>query len=73
MFSYCCCYWLNPDWRDVAPAGYVVTKPHADRPSPYKLLVEDGLMHDVDPADDDRWCEYVLFRGLQCVFRAGLD
>ncbi|EJD06496.1 uncharacterized protein FOMMEDRAFT_75480 [Fomitiporia mediterranea MF3/22] len=50
-----------------APAiflGYVVTKPHADRPSPYKIMVEDGLMHDIDADDHDRWCEYILYRGL---------
>ncbi|KIY68857.1 hypothetical protein CYLTODRAFT_489477 [Cylindrobasidium torrendii FP15055 ss-10] len=28
--------------------GYIVSKPHAERPSPYKILVEDGRMHDID-------------------------
>ncbi|KZT56946.1 hypothetical protein CALCODRAFT_297578 [Calocera cornea HHB12733] len=44
--------------------GYVVTKPKADRPAPYKYLVEDGRMNDIDENDWDRWCEYVLYRGL---------
>ncbi|KAL5503883.1 CWH43 [Sanghuangporus vaninii] len=50
-----------------APAiflGYVVTKPHASRPAPYRILVEDGRMHDIDSDDLDRWCEYILYRGL---------
>ncbi|KAI6103869.1 Frag1/DRAM/Sfk1 family-domain-containing protein [Pisolithus croceorrhizus] len=44
--------------------GYVVTKPHAPRPAPYDFLVNDGLMYDIDPHDRDRWCEYILYRGL---------
>ncbi|EJU04855.1 hypothetical protein DACRYDRAFT_20468 [Dacryopinax primogenitus] len=44
--------------------GYVVSKPKADRPAPYKYLVEDGRMNDIDEDDWDRWCQYVLYRGL---------
>ncbi|ESK82818.1 calcofluor white hypersensitive protein [Moniliophthora roreri MCA 2997] len=44
--------------------GYVVTKPHSNKPAPYKFLVEDGKMHDIDQFDYDRWCEYILYRGL---------
>jgi hypothetical protein len=44
--------------------GYVVTKPHASRPAPYEILVHDGIVHDIDPQDWDRWCEYILYRGL---------
>jgi hypothetical protein len=47
--------------------GYVVTTPHAERPAPYKYLVEDGLMLDIEPTDLDRWCEYILFRGLHRI------
>ncbi|KAH8117743.1 Frag1/DRAM/Sfk1 family-domain-containing protein [Phellopilus nigrolimitatus] len=50
-----------------APAiflGYVVTKPHAPRPSPYNIMVEDGQIHDIDAFDLDRWCEYIFYRGL---------
>ncbi|THH00526.1 hypothetical protein EW145_g7066 [Phellinidium pouzarii] len=44
--------------------GYVVTKPHAPRPSPYKIIAEDGQLHDIDESDGDRWCEYIFYRGL---------
>ncbi|KAL4074973.1 Frag1/DRAM/Sfk1 family-domain-containing protein [Scleroderma yunnanense] len=50
--------------RPVVFLGYVVTKPHASRPAPYDLLVNDGLTYDIDPHDTDRWCEYILYRGL---------
>lgn len=32
--------------------------------SPYEILIEDGMMHDVDQEDYDRWCEYILYKGL---------
>ncbi|KAF5367533.1 hypothetical protein D9758_003810 [Tetrapyrgos nigripes] len=35
--------------------GYVVSKPHAPRPAPYHLLIEDGKVWDVDEEDFDRW------------------
>jgi len=44
--------------------GYVVTKPHAKRPNPYQIMVEDGNVYDIDDTDSDRWCEYILYRGL---------
>lgn len=44
--------------------GYVVTKPLATRPNPYEILVTDGRVHDIDKDDRDRWCEYILYRGL---------
>ncbi|KAH9810470.1 hypothetical protein DFH28DRAFT_1085703 [Melampsora americana] len=47
--------------------GYVVSKPHAPRPSPYQILVEDGNMLDIERSDFDRWCEYILFCGLRKV------
>ncbi|KDN52169.1 hypothetical protein K437DRAFT_272709 [Tilletiaria anomala UBC 951] len=55
--------WPNP----ALFLGYVVTKPHAERPSPYKILFEDGRIQDVDPTDMDRWCEYIGFRALERV------
>ncbi|KAJ7903628.1 Frag1/DRAM/Sfk1 family-domain-containing protein [Mycena olivaceomarginata] len=39
--------------RPVLFLGYVVTKPHASRPAPYEILVEDG-----------RVCEYIFYRGM---------
>ncbi|KAF8893298.1 Frag1/DRAM/Sfk1 family-domain-containing protein [Mucidula mucida] len=50
--------------RPVIFLGYVVTKPLARRPSPYEILVHDGNVDDVDEEDSDRWCEYILYRGL---------
>ncbi|KAH9945479.1 Frag1/DRAM/Sfk1 family-domain-containing protein [Epithele typhae] len=50
-----------------APAvflGYLVTNPHASRPDPYPIMVEDGRVHDVDDEDLDRWCQYIFYRGL---------
>jgi len=44
--------------------GYVVTNPHASRPSPYQIMVQDGRVHDIDALDFDRWCEYIFYRGL---------
>ncbi|PWN51345.1 hypothetical protein IE53DRAFT_342529 [Violaceomyces palustris] len=45
--------------------GYVVTKAHAERPAPYKILYEDGRIHDVEKTDNMRWCQYLGFRGLE--------
>ncbi|MBW0481764.1 hypothetical protein O181_021479 [Austropuccinia psidii MF-1] len=45
--------------------GYVVSRPHEPRPAPYQILVEDGKMLDIERWDFDRWCEYILFRGLK--------
>lgn len=36
--------WPNP----AIFLGYVITLPHAERPAPYKFLVEDGRMFDID-------------------------
>ncbi|KAJ9479393.1 Protein CWH43 [Pseudozyma hubeiensis] len=47
--------------------GYVVTKPHDERPAPYKILFEDGKMQDVEPTDFGRWCEYLGLRGLERI------
>ncbi|KAJ7219905.1 Frag1/DRAM/Sfk1 family-domain-containing protein [Mycena pura] len=50
--------------RPVLFLGYVVTKPHAQRPAPYEILVQDGRVHDIDQDDLDRWCEYIFYRGM---------
>ncbi|KAJ2352734.1 Protein cwh43 [Coemansia sp. RSA 2618] len=44
--------------------GYVVTKPHAKN---YKILFNGGRMHDIDPTDSDRWCQYIGYRGVKRV------
>ncbi|KAJ1719925.1 Protein cwh43 [Coemansia erecta] len=43
-------------------AGYVVTRPHSKN---YRILFNGGRMHDVDPTDSDRWCQYIGYRGLK--------
>ncbi|KAH6845664.1 Frag1/DRAM/Sfk1 family-domain-containing protein [Chaetomium sp. MPI-CAGE-AT-0009] len=43
--------------------SYLVTNPLEGN---YNTYVSDiSGMHDVDPTDDDRWCEYILFKGLR--------
>lgn len=59
--------------RPLIYLGYAVTAPHAERPAPYQILVEDGLVSDVDPVDLDRWCQYILYRGIHRVGYARLN
>ncbi|CAO1632473.1 unnamed protein product [Parajaminaea phylloscopi] len=47
--------------------GYLVTTPHAPRPNPYRILFEDGRIHDVESVDMDRWCQYIGFRSVSRV------
>lgn len=43
--------------------SYLVTKPLQGN---YNTYVSDKSgMHDVDPSDWDRWCEYILYKGLK--------
>ncbi|KAG7101041.1 Protein CWH43 like protein [Verticillium longisporum] len=45
--------------------SYLVTKPLQGN---YNTYVSDvSGMHDVDPSDWDRWCEYILFKRLKRV------
>ncbi|KAI1349775.1 Frag1/DRAM/Sfk1 family protein [Xylaria sp. FL0043] len=45
--------------------SYLVTKPLKGN---YNTYVSDTSgMHDVDPSDWDRWCEYILYKRLQRV------
>ena len=44
-------------------AGYLVTKPGEEHPI-YRLMVQDGNMKDILPADKYRWCEYIFYRDL---------
>lgn len=50
--------------KPVIYLGYVVTDPHVPRPAPYKIIIEDGKVFDIDKDDTDRWCQYIFFRGL---------
>lgn len=45
--------------------SYLVTKPLEGNYNTY--VSQTSGMHDVDPSDWDRWCEYILFKGLQRV------
>ncbi|RDL31867.1 uncharacterized protein BP5553_09269 [Venustampulla echinocandica] len=44
--------------------SYLVTNPGEGNYNTY--VSETSGMHDIDPADDwDRWCEYILYKGLK--------
>lgn len=51
--------------------SYLVTKPLQGNYNTY--VSETSGMHDVDPTDWDRWCEYILFKGLKRVGYARLS
>lgn len=51
--------------------SYLVTKPLQGNYNTY-VSAKSG-MHDVDPTDWDRWCEYILFKGLKRVGYARLS
>ena len=44
--------------------GYVVTKPFQQI---YNMLYDGGRINDIEPLDDDRWCEYIGYRKLNRV------
>jgi hypothetical protein len=43
--------------------SYLVTRPLEGNYNNY--VSETSGMHDVDPSDWDRWCEYILYKGLK--------
>lgn len=44
--------------------SYLVTKPHEGNYNTY--VGEKSGMRDIDPSDnDDRWCEYILYKGIK--------
>jgi hypothetical protein len=45
--------------------SYLVTKPLEGNYNTY--VSQTSGMHDVDPSDWDRWCEYILFKGLKRI------
>jgi hypothetical protein len=42
--------------------GYVTSAPHSPN---YRKLLSGGRLLDIDPQDADRWCQYIMYRGLQ--------
>lgn len=43
--------------------SYLITEPHKGN---YNTHVSDMTgMHDIDPSDDDRWCEYILYKNIK--------
>lgn len=51
--------------RPAVLLSYLVTKPLKGNYNTY--VSETSGMHDVDPTDWDRWCEYILFKKLKRV------
>lgn len=43
--------------------SYLVTMPHEGNYNTY--VGEKSGMNDIDPSDWDRWCEYILYKGLK--------
>lgn len=43
--------------------SYLVVDPGEGNYNTY--VSETSGMHDIDPSDDDRWCEYILYKGLR--------
>lgn len=43
--------------------SYLVTDPLVNNYNTY--VSEKSGMHDIDPSDDDRWCEYILYKNIK--------
>lgn len=43
--------------------SYLATKPHEGNYNTY--VSSKSGMHDIDPTDSDRWCEYILYKGIK--------
>lgn len=52
-----------PEGRPTLLLSYLVTDPHEGNYNTY--VSEQSGMHDIEPADDDRWCEYILYKNLK--------
>lgn len=51
--------------RPMVLMSYLVTKPLQGN---YNTFVsEKSGMHDIDPSDDDRWCEYILYKHMRRI------
>lgn len=51
--------------RPLILLSYLVTEPKEGNYNTY--VSEESRMRDIDPSDWDRWCEYILYRGLRRI------
>ena len=51
--------------RPLILLSYLVTKPLEGNYNTY--VSEANGMHDIDPSDWDRWCEYILYKNIKRV------
>lgn len=51
--------------RPLILLSYLVTEPKEGNYNAY--VSEESRMRDIDPSDWDRWCEYILYRGLRRI------
>jgi hypothetical protein len=59
------------DVRAVSVRIHAVAHPACNSANPYEIMVTDGRVHDIDDFDWDRWCEYILYRGMVPFFGLG--